>query len=82
MKSEDQLEFDVEHHPQTSEYNTEYYSLHVPHDIYDDAEELDEGRYRVLTVYEGELKDLYTKVSNMLEKLERKHDRKTKGKTK
>ena len=31
---------------------------------------------------EGELKQLYTVFSNMLEKLEKKHDRKTKGETK
>lgn len=68
MKSEEQLEFDVEYHKQTSEWNQEYYSLHVPHDIYDDAEELDEGRYRVLTVYKSELKQLHKLISNVLEK--------------
>ena len=62
------LEFNIEHHKQTNKWYKEYYSLHVPHDIYDDAEELDEGRYRVLNIFKSELKQLHKIITDALEK--------------
>ena len=62
------LEFDIQYFPQTSEYNCDCWELYVPHDIFDSADEIDNGFYRVLDLYKEDLERLYKLIGNEIEK--------------
>jgi len=62
------LEFDIQYFPQTSKYNCDSWELYVPYDIYDSADEIDDGFYRVLDLYKEDLERLYKLIGNEIEK--------------
>tara|TARA_E500000318_G_scaffold18804_1_gene19613 strand:+ start:119 stop:328 length:210 start_codon:yes stop_codon:yes gene_type:complete len=66
-----ELEFNIEHYPQTSEYNSDYWQIHVPYDIYDSADEIDSGLFRALNLYKDELIQLHKLISIEIQKLEK-----------
>ena len=59
MINEEELEFEMVFHPQTSEYNSDSYTLFVPFDLHEGADETDEGRFYKLPLYEEDVKRLF-----------------------
>ena len=59
MINDEELEFEMVFHPQTSEYNSDSYTLFVPFDLHEGADETDEGRFYKLPLYEEDVKRLF-----------------------
>ena len=59
MVNTEELEFEMAFHPQTSEYNSDSYTLFVPFDLHEGADETDEGRFYKIPLYEEEVKRLF-----------------------